>query len=113
MSEPASPTDPRPAEDYRPPPDDAPSGDDTPTIISSRNKPRIKGGDLSLGQSLRGRRLAHFELLEAIGVGGMAAVLKARDLQLERIVALKILPPDMAADPENIRRFHQEARAAA
>src|SRR5258708_39453620 len=42
----------------------------------------------------------------------MAAVLRARDTQLDRTVALKILPPEMATDPENIRRFHQEARAA-
>jgi hypothetical protein len=40
-------------------------------------------------------------------------VLRARDTQLERFVALKILPPEMAADPENVARFHQEARAAA
>src|SRR5262249_48965889 len=51
--------------------------------------------------------------LEPIGVGGMAAVLRARDTQLDRIVALKILPPEMAIEPENVRRFHQEARAAA
>src|SRR5205823_421834 len=47
------------------------------------------------------------------GVGGMAAVLRARDTQLDRLVALKILPPDMALDDENVRRFHQEARSAA
>jgi serine/threonine protein kinase len=52
-------------------------------------------------------------LIEAIGVGGMAAVLRARDTQLDRIVALKILPPEMANDPENVQRFHQEARSAA
>ena len=84
--------------------------DDTPTIIS-RNRPhsshREANGDL------RGRRLAHFELIEPVGVGGMAAVIRARDMQLDRLVALKILPPDMAADPENVRRFHQEARSAA
>jgi hypothetical protein len=62
---------------------------------------------------LRGRRLAHFELLEPVGVGGMAAVIRARDTQLDRTVALKVLPPEMAADAENIRRFHQEARSAA
>src|SRR5262249_34543134 len=44
---------------------------------------------------------------------GMAAVIRARDVQLDRQVALKILPPDMAADEENVRRFHQEARSAA
>jgi hypothetical protein len=43
----------------------------------------------------------------------MAAVLKARDLELGRDVALKILPPHMARDPENVTRFKQEARAAA
>src|SRR5262249_985886 len=45
--------------------------------------------------------------------GGMAAVIRARDTQLDRTVALKILPPETAADLENVRRFHQEARAAA
>ena len=49
--------------------------------------------------SVAGRRLGHFELIEAIGAGGMAAVLKARDLELGRIVALKILPPEAAPRP--------------
>ena len=93
------------------PPDAEPS-DDTPTIISkSPPLPAAQNGSFAGG--LKGRTLAHFELLGAIGVGGMAAVLRARDKQLDRIVALKILPPDMAADSENIRRFHQEARSAA
>jgi serine/threonine protein kinase len=52
-------------------------------------------------------------LIEAVGSGGMAAVLKARDTELGRIVALKILPPEAARDPESINRFKQEARAAA
>lgn len=89
--------------------DDVEPNDESPTIISkslSRDT-NVGAGDLT------GRQLAHFELLEPIGVGGMAAVLRARDTQLDRIVALKILPPEMARDPENIRRFHQEARAAA
>src|SRR5262245_28222269 len=77
-----------------------PSTDDTPTIIT-RNAPRsenittpppnFSSDDPSAG--IRGRRLAHFELIEAIGVGGMAAVLRALDTQLDRFVALKILPP--------------------
>jgi serine/threonine protein kinase len=65
------------------------------------------------GADVRGRRLAHFELIEPIGVGGMAAVIRARDTQLDRQVALKILPPEMAKDAENVQRFHQEARSAA
>jgi serine/threonine protein kinase len=84
------------------------SGDDTPTIISKMPP----AADVA-ATSLRGRHLAHFELIEPIGVGGMAAVIRARDLHLDRSVALKILPPEMANDAENIRRFHQEARAAA
>jgi serine/threonine protein kinase len=89
----------------------AESTDDTPTIIS-RNQPRPPAPEEPFGP-LRGRHLAHFELIEPIGVGGMAAVLRARDTQLDRFVALKILPPEMAADAENVRRFHQEARSAA
>lgn len=86
--------------------------DDTPTIIS-RPPPRSARAENAFAHGLRGRSLAHFELIEPIGVGGMAAVIRARDTHLDRMVALKILPPEMAADPENIRRFQQEARAAA
>lgn len=84
--------------------------DDSPTIIS---KTLPKPVETRGSGDFRGRILAHFELIEQIGAGGMAAVLKARDMQLDRFVALKILPPDLAQDSENIKRFHQEARAAA
>src|SRR6266446_9499188 len=99
-------------------PDGAQPTDDTPTIIS-KHHPATPDALVAASQRdnlagiLRGRRLAHFELIEPIGVGGMAAVIRARDTQLDRYVALKILPPEMAANPENILRFHQEARAAA
>lgn len=83
-----------------------------PTVISAA-RPKLKGVDPHLGEYLAGRKLGHFELIEPIGSGGMAAVVKARDLDLGRVVAVKILPPDLAADPENIVRFKQEARAAA
>jgi hypothetical protein len=104
-------------------PTDAEASDDAPTIISKPSSARGPAANGSVeanpampgrGEaSLRGRTLAHFELIEPIGVGGMAAVIRARDRQLDRLVALKILPPEMATDPENVRRFHQEARAAA
>jgi len=93
----------------------AESTDDSPTIIS-KNPPATGSTTASATEifnSLRGRTLAHFELIEPIGVGGMAAVIRARDKQLDRMVALKILPPEMAGDAENVRRFHHEARAAA
>ncbi|MGH9675507.1 MAG: serine/threonine-protein kinase, partial [Candidatus Acidiferrum sp.] len=90
----------------------APPTDDSPTVISKSPTPALLKEDAFAG-GLRGRRLAHFELMEPIGVGGMAAVIRARDMQLDRAVALKILPPEMATDEENVRRFHQEARSAA
>ncbi len=83
----------------------APAVDDAPTA-SSKPKPDAP-------PAVRGQRLAHYELEETLGVGGMAAVLRAKDLTLDRPVALKILPPDMARDQENVQRFHNEARSAA
>jgi serine/threonine protein kinase len=91
---------------------DSSASETAPTVISSmRSKPA--GADAQHAESLIGRRLGHFELIESVGVGGMAAVIKATDLDLGRTVALKILPPDMATEPENVTRFKQEARAAA
>src|SRR5262249_941967 len=86
--------------------------DNTPPIISRSPPTPLKTEEALMG-TLRGRRLAHFELLDADGIGGMAAVIRSRDTQLDRTVALKILPPEMADDSEIVRRFHQEARAAA
>jgi serine/threonine-protein kinase len=54
-----------------------------------------------------------YHLLEPLGSGGMAQVYRARDLMLERFVAIKVLRPDFSADPEFQVRFRQEARAAA
>lgn len=87
------------------------ASDDAPTVISTQ-RPAVKP-DAGFPATLRGRRLAHFELADLIGVGGMAAVVRARDKLLDRPVALKILLPEMAADPDVVRRFEQEGRAAA
>jgi serine/threonine-protein kinase len=59
-----------------------------------------------------GRRLGPFEIDRLVGVGGMGEVYRARDTRLGRTVALKVLPPDAAADPDRKRRLETEARAA-
>jgi len=59
-----------------------------------------------------GARLGPYEILAAIGAGGMGEVYKARDTRLDRLVAIKVLPAGFAADPERRRRFELEARAA-
>jgi eukaryotic-like serine/threonine-protein kinase len=60
-----------------------------------------------------GTRLGPYEIVSFIGAGGMGEVYKARDLRLQRDVALKLLPPSFADDPDRLRRFEQEARAVA
>jgi len=59
-----------------------------------------------------GRTIAHYEILGKIGEGGMGAVYKARDTHLNRIVAIKILPPEAIIDDMRRQRFIQEAQAA-
>lgn len=59
-----------------------------------------------------GTRLGPYEIVDAIGAGGMGEVYKARDTRIGRAVAIKVLPPDVESDPDRRRRFHQEAVAA-
>lgn len=61
---------------------------------------------------LTGRTLGHYEILAELGRGGMGVVYRARDLRLDRLVAFKALPADASGDPEKLRRFVQEAKAA-
>ena len=60
-----------------------------------------------------GTRLGHFEILSAVGAGGMGEVYRARDTKLNREVALKVLPPAFMADPDRVARFGREARLLA
>ena len=59
-----------------------------------------------------GARLGNFEVVELLGRGGMGEVWRARDARLKRDVAIKVLPPGLARDPDRIARFEREARAA-
>jgi serine/threonine protein kinase len=61
---------------------------------------------------LIGRTIGHYEIIEKIGEGGMGAVYKARDIHLDRSVALKMLPGEWVANSERKRRFALEAKAA-
>ena len=58
------------------------------------------------------RVLGNYELLEKIGSGSMGVVYRARQISMERIVALKVLPPKLAADDRFVQRFLREARSA-
>jgi serine/threonine protein kinase len=60
-----------------------------------------------------GTRLGPYEIVAAIGAGGMGEVYRARDTRLQRDVAVKVLPADFSADFDRLARFEQEARAAA
>ena len=59
-----------------------------------------------------GSKLGVYEILAPLGAGGMGEVHRARDSKLGREVAIKVLPEEVAADRERLRRFEQEPRAA-
>src|SRR5215471_9471086 len=61
---------------------------------------------------MSGRIVGHYELLDVLGKGGIGTVYKARDLKLERDVAVKFLAPDIAGDAAQKSRFVREAKAA-
>ena len=78
-----------------------PQNQSTPTSLSGR---AAASGELQPGTVLGDR----YEILQMLGIGGMGAVYRAKDRELDRLVALKVIRPDLANNPNIIERFKQE-----
>ena len=72
----------------------------------------LTGSEFAAAETLTGRTIDHYCIEAQIGAGGMGTIYRARDERLQRIVALKALPPEFTADPERVQRFEREALAA-
>ncbi len=83
----------------------------TGVITKSQLKRLLNPADDSASRSLQ--QIPGFQLKQKVGAGAMASVYKARQLSLDRIVAIKVLPQRLSEDPEFVERFYKEGKAAA
>ena len=84
------------------------------SLLSAGDEVRSNFLSPGVGAALpAGTKLAHYEVQSLLGAGGMGEVYRGHDPRLGRDVAIKILPGMFSRDPERLRRFEQEARAAA
>ncbi|HVK87514.1 MAG TPA: serine/threonine-protein kinase [Kofleriaceae bacterium] len=93
------------------------ANDDTDPAVAATHPSEPGADDAPRGRGPRavrsGDTLGRYELGDELGEGGMATVYRARDKELRRDVAVKVLFPHLARRPDIVRRFHREARAAA
>ncbi|MCZ7645433.1 MAG: protein kinase [Planctomycetota bacterium] len=81
-------------------------------LLEQTRKRKAGGGASGSRQTLMARRrVGHYELLQKLGEGGMGAVYKARDTQMDRVVALKVIKPEFGGNATFVERFKREVRA--
>lgn len=79
----------------------------------TRSQLQRLGSDLEDSISTKAQQIPGFQILGKLGAGAMATVFKARQLSLDRVVAIKVLPKKLGDNPEFVERFNREGRAAA
>ena len=80
-------------------------------ILTERQVQRLKGS--MAGETQTSQQIPGYQILAKLGAGAMGTVVKARQLSLDRIVAIKVLPRKLAENKEYVERFYKEGRAAA